>query len=211
MRKIGYGYDYCGCGDLKSTRSSSCRACQKKKNRPPIDSSIYVIEDVRCRRIPLTKNRYTIVDETDYEPLMGLNWYTSVFSGYLEYATAHGPTIDGRRETILMHIFLLGKVEGKEIDHWNGSGLDNRRNNIRHAEHWQNLANMKKRESASGFRGVKYQADMSKWIAKIHCKGEWFYLGAFNSAIEAAIAYDDKAIELFGVFANLNFSRQVAA
>jgi hypothetical protein len=39
-------------------------------------------------------------------------------------------------------------------------------------------------------------------------RGERFNLGAYDNEIEAARAYDRKAIELFGEFAYLNFPEE---
>lgn len=49
-----------------------------------------------------------------------------------------------------------------------------------------------------------------KWQARICQNDKLIYLGYFDNEIEAAKAYDRKAIELFGDFAYLNFERKKA-
>ena len=51
----------------------------------------------------------------------------------------------------------------------------------------------------------------NKWRARITINGKTMHLGLFASAIEAARAYNEKAKELFGDFANLNEVNHVSA
>jgi hypothetical protein len=47
-----------------------------------------------------------------------------------------------------------------------------------------------------------------KWQAAVQHDGENFYLGLFDSDVEAARARDTKALELAGEFAVLNFPKR---
>jgi hypothetical protein len=45
---------------------------------------------------------------------------------------------------------------------------------------------------------------MGKWASRIAYEGKRIYLGYYDDETEAAEAYNMKALELFGEFANLN-------
>lgn len=57
--------------------------------------------------------------------------------------------------------------------------------------------------TVSGFRGV-YPTSDGVWDAKIGCDNKQVYLGRFSTKIEAARAYNKKALQLFGPGALIN-------
>jgi hypothetical protein len=59
--------------------------------------------------------------------------------------------------------------------------------------------------STSGFKGVTWFKRDSKWMAQIGINGKNRYLGYYETAEQAARAYDIAARELHGEFATLNF------
>jgi len=59
--------------------------------------------------------------------------------------------------------------------------------------------------NSSGFRGVSFIKRSGRWRASVKQGGKPKHLGCFTTAIEAAKAYDAKAIELFGAKARINF------
>jgi hypothetical protein len=90
------------------------------------------------------------------------------------------------------------------IDHCNGIRNDNRLANLRVATRSQNASNSKKRtDNTSGFRGV-HRKRGKKWFAQIGHGYRNIHLGTFDTAAEAACAYDKAAAELYGDFAGLN-------
>ncbi len=106
---------------------------------------------------------------------------------------------------IRMHNFLLS---GMRVDHKNGDGLDNRRENLRVCNQQQNTSNSKKPiTNTSGFKGVTWSKERNKWAAQIMVKQKHLHLGyfVFDDLEKAARAYDRAAIKYFGEFANLNF------
>ena len=58
---------------------------------------------------------------------------------------------------------------------------------------------------SSIYYGVSFNKTANKWTAQISYNGQRIHLGYFTNESEAGRAYDRKAIELFGVFAKLNF------
>jgi hypothetical protein len=54
------------------------------------------------------------------------------------------------------------------------------------------------------FKGVSYHSDARKWRAQITSYGEHEHLGLFNTPEEAALAYNNAAIDHYGEFAFLN-------
>lgn len=102
-----------------------------------------------------------------------------------------------------MHTFLTG---WDFVDHRNGDGLDNRRANLRPATAAQNAANQQLSiANTTGYKGVSLYRN-GRFRASIQRR----HLGYFDTAADAARAYDAAALDLFGDFAHLNFERTKA-
>ncbi len=139
------------------------------------------------------QSRFALIDEADAGLVLPHRW--NFVSGY-----AAG-VVDGRR--LAMHRHLLNAPRGMEVDHRNGDGLDNRRANLRLCTRAQNAANLT-RHPKRGYRGVRPVRD-GRWRADIIVGGEQQDLGRFDTAEDAARAYDAAARERFGEFARLHF------
>ena len=150
--------------------------------------------------IPLTQGKETIVDDEYYEYLSQARCFLTGKSdgGYA------GFRIDNN--IILVHRFIMNTPPGMETDHINGDSLDNRRSNLRVCTHLENGYNRgKQSNNTSGYKGVYWHSQRNKWAAQIDAHGKHVYIGIFEDILEAAQAYDEKAIELHGKFANVNF------
>lgn len=107
---------------------------------------------------------------------------------------------------------ILDAPRGLVVDHINHDILDNRRENLRLATSSQNSQNkLKTRDNTkySQFKGVCFYAYDGKklarpWRAYIKINGKRQWLGYFQTEADAALAYNEKAKELFGEFALLN-------
>lgn len=152
--------------------------------------------------IPLTKGHFAIVDDEDFERLKAFRWHAKVCNGTC-YAI-RSERVGGRMKTVPMHREIFG-AEGMRVDHRNRNGLDNRRENLRHANASQNGINRgPQKNNTSGFKGVCFDKSVGKWLSKIKKNGRAINLGRFDNPKLAAAAYDKKAIELHGEFAVTN-------
>jgi len=113
---------------------------------------------------------------------------------------------DGRKRPLRMHHLIQPLLPGELTDHRNRNGLDNRRSNLRKATKADNQRNQpRKSTNTSGFRGVSWDRNQSKWVANIKMNYRHFYLGAYDLPEQAARAYDRAARQYHGEFASLNF------
>lgn len=116
--------------------------------------------------------------------------------------------IEGK--TVYMHQLILPGFP--RVDHWDGNGLDNRRQNLRGCTHQQNLQNQHPRKGRK-YKGVSYRkarAHLSTpWKAYIHINGKSIHLGYFRTQRAGAQAYDVAARQAFGEFARLNFAEHL--
>lgn len=152
------------------------------------------------KQIPLTKGKVAIVDDEDFDELSKHKWH---FSG--KYARRAVVLPNGKQELIWMHRVIANTPDGMDTDHVNGIKLDNRRANLRSCTRSQNTHNRETRREAGAYRGVYYRAERTeKWEARIVVNYKPIVIGYFDTAREAAIAYNQAAIELVGEFAKLN-------
>jgi len=158
------------------------------------------------RKIPLTQGKFAIVDPDDYPHLSKYKWRLCKTKGKnVLYAERSIRLPNGKYSRILMHRQLINVPEGYVLDHINGSGLDNRRANLRLATIAQNAWNSKKRNPRSGYKGVWLAKDKGLWRAAIFCNRKRKHLGYFKDKVDAAKAYDKAATKLHKEFAVLNF------
>lgn len=141
-----------------------------------------------------------LVDDEDFEYLNQWKWCVAKSAN--SFYAVRTISIDGKRRHLGMHNAVL---KGKGIDHVDNNGLNNQKSNLRFCTVSENAMNNRKQENTSSvYKGVTFEKRVKKWKATIQINGKSFYLGHFTSEVEAAKAYNAKAIALFCEFANLN-------
>jgi hypothetical protein len=175
--------------------------------------------------IELTRDCKVEVDDEDYHFLVGLKkWYASKCgkSIYAEKRLSDKQMFELNnyleknnknivlKKILLMHRLIMDAGPGTFVDHIDGNGLNNKKENLRFCSKSQNSQNKsKKTNSYSVYKGVfkLKQKNLKKtWRAYIFDSDvkKRITIGYYETEQDAAIAYNQKAIELYGEFAKLN-------
>lgn len=144
----------------------------------------------------------TKVSDEDYEWLSQWKWHAH--KGGREKAAWYAARCvmeKGKRRTILMHREITCAKKGEVPDHHNLDSLDNQRENLRIATNSQNQCNTRP-YGAIPYKGVFMFK--GRYRAAIMVNRKRKYLGYFDTAEEAAMAYNNAARVLHGEFAYLN-------
>ena len=145
-----------------------------------------------------------LIDDEDYARVSQLNW-RSIPGKTTVYAEA-----SHNGGNVKMHQWII--PGHPMLDHRDGNGLHNFRSNLRPANNSQNQANKKKyKPNGSPYKGVIIPATpISSWAAMLRKGSRVFYRGKLKTEVEAALAYNEMAVEHFGEFARLNVVPETA-
>ncbi len=165
-----------------------------KQERKRVVNEYIEKEDYYLLHIINLKNEevYTKIDKEDYERVSNYKWSLKK-EKYGERITSN----DRKLEKQYLHQFILGKAEGKVIDHINRDPLDNRKSNLRHTTPSINSTNARARtESKTNIRGVYYRK-ARPGIAKESWICEWSENGSRHSKSFSIVKYgNDEAFRL---------------
>ena len=156
------------------------------------------------RKIELTQGKVALVDSENYRLFADQKWHALRIPGRLvrDRWYAARSNCDTR---VYMHNLVLDHPPGMVVDLINFNGLDNRRANLRLVTPSQNAAHAGSKGGTSKYRGVSWDSAKGMWVAGISPEGRSRRLGAYSSEESAARAYDEAALQCYGVAAGLNF------
>lgn len=185
----------CDCGTVRAVDSyslyhrltNSCGKCCK------------IISEGDYKRCIMKNGASFIFDPQDELLVRQHTW--SITRGHIR-TTQNG-------KTLYLHRLIMGAADNEQIDHINMDKTDNRRCNLRFANHAENQRNKGLRsDNTTGFKGVCFDKSKGKYIAYINLNGVRTYLGLFADKVCAAKAYDLAALKQHGEFARLNFGKE---
>ena len=187
------------------------------------DGTTHIFVETKNKNFP---GKHTIIIDTeDWGKVKEHKWRISGSRSSYPYAMTSIPHPDGewyyftekgkerrkrRRTALLFHHAIMGKPQkGKVIDHKNHdgirTGLDNRKDNLREVTPSQNSQNQRSRKnSSSQYKGVHWYTQTNRWRAKLKHRSKSIHVGYFACEHQAALAYNKKALELWGENALLN-------
>ena len=174
--------------DLVSGKKTTCSACNYGKY-------CFFLEYVECK---LPTGMRFVIDRTDYPLVSHYKWVANR-AGYFLASTGQ------RDEHIFLHRLIMNPPAGLYVDHIDGDKSNCRRSNLRICTKTENNRNVGlTSNNQSGYKGVHWAADRGKWRAEITVDRDHIRIGSFDSAEEAARAYDEYALFCFGEYAKTN-------
>lgn len=155
------------------------------------------------QKIRLSRGKFALVDDEDFEWLSKWKWYAAPQSGKWKAQSSQWSKEKKKQITVLMHRLLMKPKDLEEVDHRDRNPLNNQKENLRVCTGTENKRNIPKRkDNTTGFRGVYRQN--GKWSAKINHNWKAHFLGYFPTKQAAALAYNKAATVFHGEFAQLN-------
>ena len=103
----------------------------------------------------------------------------------------------------MLHRLVMNAKPGEIVDHKDHNPRNNRKSNLALGTQSENLHNKKSR-GTSRFKGVWYRKDRNCFAASISVNDRTRHLGRFKTEEDAARAYNEAAIEIYGDRAVLN-------
>lgn len=148
--------------------------------------------------IPLSQGKVARIDDEDFDRVSQFKWYYSNYG----YAVRNIKVSDGRKTIQLLSRFILNATKTMWVDHRSMDKLDNRRANLRLVTPSESQCNRRALvTSKTGQKGVS--PFEGRWRATISVRRRRFHLGLFGSVAEAALAYEQAALQLHGEFARI--------
>ena len=149
-------------------------------------------------KLKTKKGEEFLIDDEDFSKIKDYKWH--IHTGKCKYKYLSS-IID--KKLILLHRLITNCPRGREVDHINNDGLDNRKCNLRICTHSENIMNSKRNSrNTTGFKGVSLVG--RKFLAQLVVNKKYIYIGIFNTITSATRAYNNAAIKYHGEFAQIN-------
>lgn len=130
-----------------------------------------------------SKNEPFYFDLEDYEKIKNYTWsYNDQ-----EYVVSHP-----FGKSLRMHVLIMNPHPGNDIDHVHHVRYDNRKENLRECEHFENIVSSKTySNNKSGRKGIFWDEERKKWLVSITVNKRNIYLGRFKEYSDAVKAREE--------------------
>jgi len=138
--------------------------------------------------IPVNNGKYQAkVSDEDYEKLSRFKWY---LAGSGKKYACRQFQLKRYKHYIYMHREIMGNP-AQLVDHINGDPLDNRRSNLRLANHHQNGINAcLSKANTTGYKNIYFHKSRKKWYVRVRIPGGEKFAGYYDLKSEAITERD---------------------
>ena len=143
--------------------------------------------------IQLNHGKEALVDDDDFEELNKYKWYA-----WKHRNTYYAIRRSSEKNLNRMHRLILNPFSNEQIDHMNGNGLDNRKENLRIVTNRENQQNRINQIKSSKYTGIYWNKRDKTWQAMIRVDGKKKFIGCFKNEMDAASAYRVACVYLTG-------------
>lgn len=144
------------------------------------------------KHISLSKGKMALVDDNIFDVIGHLKWTAQKRKNNLFYAVRHFRRLDGSRDLMYLHHVVTGfPLHNMKVDHKDGNGLNNQKDNLRIVTTRGNGQNQSSHRNGNKLLGATYDKQLKKWRAQILINGDKIRLGSFNTELEASNAYNN--------------------
>ena len=159
------------------------------------------------KQIPLTQGKFALVDDYWFDYLNQFKWTATNNHDHTFYAVRYSTrTSEPNHKGLMirMHHCIIGQpLDGNEVDHIDGDGLNNQRHNLRIVTTRKNQHNRIDQRNGKLVGAILANIKMGKkiysyWAARIRINGKQKHLGYFKTEQEAHEAYT-KALRELGI------------
>jgi len=144
------------------------------------------------RELQLTQGQVAFVDDDIYESLLGFKWYAQKHKNTF-YVSRNISVAEGAGKRKLHHEVIGKPPSGFMVDHIDGNGLNNTRENLRFVTNRVNQQNQVRStcKRHSQYPGVSLysQNGWTRWVAGAKINGKRKTIGYFDTEILAYQAY----------------------
>lgn len=140
--------------------------------------------------VTLTKGYEAIIDAEDAHLVEGFNWHAKIFrhTCYAKSSPAAAKVLGSQ----YMHRIIAKTPINMITDHIDRNGLNNKKDNLRHATGSENNCNTEAYcNNKSGIKGVHWCNTKKRWKAQVRFKGYQKHLGYFRNIEDAKMAREE--------------------
>ena len=150
------------------------------------------------KKIPLTKGKFAIVDDEDFEFVNQWKWS---FDRLYAVRGHYLGNINGKDKykKIYLHRIINKTPMGIETDHINKNKLDNQRSNLRNATRSQNGRNRDAYGKTAKISGVHWYKKLRKYRALLGLNKKRLHLGYFLNINEAIKARKEAELKYYAI------------